>query len=78
MIAMNALKVGLEHPRAVSREDVLDYISTKAQPGDLLQILDALIDPVSSYLGCATGIENDRHAVLMQIQADELPQCASQ
>ena len=52
------------------REEVLDYIRT-AKPSDLLQILDALIDPVSDYLGCAVGIEDDRHNVLMQIQKDE-------
>ena len=54
----------------MNREEVLDYIRT-AKPSDLLQILDALIDPVSDYLGCAVGIEDDRHNVLMQILKDD-------
>ena len=54
----------------MNREEVLDYIRT-AKPSDLLQILDALIDPVSDYLGCAVGIEDDRSAMLKQILMDE-------
>ena len=54
----------------IDRQQVLDYIRT-AKPSDLLQILDALIDPVSDYLGCAVGIEDDRSAMLMQILKDE-------
>jgi len=57
--------------KEMSRDEVLAYIRTKAQPSDLLQIFDAIIEPVSNYIGCATGIEDDRHNVLMQIQADE-------
>jgi hypothetical protein len=54
----------------LNRDQVIDFI-LKAKPNDLLHIIDALIDPVASYIGCATGIEDDRHAVLMQILESE-------
>ena len=53
------------------RDQVLEYIRTQAKPDDLLQILDALIDPVSNYVGSAAWIEDARHNVLMQIMEDE-------
>lgn len=56
--------------RKVTRDDVLEYIST-AKPSDLLQILDELVEPVANYLGCATGIEDDKVRVLRQIENDE-------
>ena len=54
----------------LDRDDVIDFIQT-AKPEDLLHILDSLIEPVANYLGCATGIEDDRHKVLMQIVENE-------
>ena len=52
------------------RDKVITYIQT-CSPSDLLQILDAMIEPVSNYVGHATGIEDTRHEVLLQIQEDE-------
>ena len=54
----------------MKRDQVIEYIST-CNPSDLLQLLDAMIDPVAEYIGAATGIENDRHAVLLQLCEDE-------
>jgi len=54
----------------LNRDQVIDFILT-AKPDDLLHIMDALIGPVSSYIGCATGIEDDRHALLLQILEGE-------
>ena len=54
----------------MTRDQVIEYIQ-HASPSDILQILDAMIEPVSSYLGCADGLENTKHDLLLQIMADE-------
>lgn len=47
-------------------DDVCEFIST-AKPRQLARIMRALIDRVSSYLGCATGLEDDLHLLNRQI-----------
>jgi hypothetical protein len=54
----------------MNREQVIEFI-LHASPNDLLHILDATIDPVASILGGASGIEDDRHALLLQILESE-------
>ena len=55
----------------MSRDELIGKFINNGTPDDLLQILDALINPVSNYVGHATGIEDTRHDVLLQIQEDE-------
>jgi hypothetical protein len=52
------------------REQVIEYIKTCSHE-DRLHIVDALVEPVASYLGCADGLENTKHNLLMQILSDE-------
>jgi hypothetical protein len=54
-----------------SRDELIEKFITNGTPDDCLQILDALIEPVASYVGHVTGIEDTRHEVLLQIQEDE-------
>jgi hypothetical protein len=54
-----------------SRDELIEKFITNGTPDDCLQILDALIEPVSNYLGLCPGIEGDRHKLLLQIQKDE-------
>jgi|GEM_PF-4592244 hypothetical protein len=54
-----------------SRDELIEKFITNGTPDDCLQILDALIETVASYVGHATCIEDTRHEVLLQIQEDE-------
>lgn len=54
------------------KPEIIFYIKNQANPNDIAEILDALINPVSSYIGCATGIEDDLHQIKMQIAYDNM------
>jgi hypothetical protein len=55
----------------ITRDQVEEYLRT-AKPSDIPQVLDVLVDVVSDYMGCAIGLEDDRHAMLLQIQSEEM------
>jgi hypothetical protein len=42
-----------------------------ATDAELLHLLDAMVDRVSKSLGISRGCEDDRHALLLQIQSEE-------
>ena len=67
---MDALKTGLNADRPVSRNDVCNYIE-HCKASDLLHIMDSVTERMASELGAAIGCEDDRHALLVQVQSEE-------